>query len=68
VPIKVQSGSSTAKVLLRLISAAGHTAAAGSHKIRSHTSTRTVSLGTSHVVKISVGASVLKPGRASLIG
>jgi hypothetical protein len=65
--IRVKSGSANAKVLLRLISAAGHTTKVGTHKVRTTTRSKTFAVKTNRNVRINVASSVLKLGRASLV-
>lgn len=65
--IRVTSGSSSARVLLHLIKALGGKASAG-HKIHTRTTSRVVKVATNRVIKVPVANSVLKIGRASLLG
>jgi hypothetical protein len=65
--MKVTSSASSAKVQLRLISAAGHATTAGHHN-KTKTSSKTVKVQTNRQVKVSVSSSVTKIARARLIG
>ena len=66
--IRVTSGSANAKVLLHLISAASHSAKAGTHKVRTVSRSRVVTIRTNRLVRITVApGSVLRLGRASLV-
>jgi hypothetical protein len=66
--IRVKSSSTSAKVRLSLTSAVGHSAGKGHRHVRTRTSTRTIKLRTNRLVKVTVAGSVLKLGRASLLG
>jgi hypothetical protein len=65
--MKVQSSASSAKVQLRLVSLVGHSSRVGKHH-KTTTSSKTVKVQTNRKVKVSVPSSVLKLGRARLIG
>jgi hypothetical protein len=64
--MKVKSSTSSAKVQLRLISAAGHATTAGHHN-RTKTSSKTVRVRTNRLVKVTVSSTVRKIKAAKLL-
>jgi hypothetical protein len=64
--MKVKSSASSAKVQLRLISAAGHATTAGHHN-KTKTSSKTVKVRTNRMVKVTVSSTVRKIKAAKLL-
>ena len=65
--MKVKSGTSSAKVQLRLVSLVGHSSKVGKHH-QTKTSSKTVRVRTNRQVKVAVSSAVLKIARARLLG